>query len=325
MDLLKKFTPYVFLFFSISVLFADILEDRKNELEAQLIQLHEEKSQIEKNLIEGQDQINSSELKVKECIDNFHVVQLTYESDQKKFAKQLQQALFWKLNKKNMIWASLADQDIKAGAYFWKYIFEQQQLALKDQLNKMEVLTNSAAAVASQKEQLQTQLEYQQGLLKIVDKQKNEMQKLLEELVLLQQQEFSKLATKQLANELKFDLNKLRAPLKKIKGRVAREFLGASILDGKKGEPIVAIAEGTVIFSDYLRGLGNVIMVEHGDGYMSLYGNCSKLNKKAGEKVLLGENLALVGQSGQIGKDALYLEIRKDGNIIQAPSWDSYS
>jgi septal ring factor EnvC (AmiA/AmiB activator) len=325
MNLQKKITAYFFLISLVTNAFADALEDRKNELEAQLIQLHEDRSQIEKNLIDGQEQIKSSELSIQECIKNFHLVQVDYQDDQKKFAKQLQQALFWKLNKKNMVWASLADQDVKAGAYFWKHIFEQQQLSLRDQLNKMSALTDSAAAVEFQKEQLQSQLDYQQGLLKIVDNQKNEMQKLLEELVLLQQQEFSKLATKQLANELKFDLNKLRAPLKKIKTRMSREFLGASILDAKKGEPIGAIAEGTVIFSDYLRGLGNVIMVEHGDGYMSLYGNCSKLNKKVGEKVSLGENLAFVGQSGQIGKDALYLEIRKDGNIIQAPNWDSYS
>ena len=121
---------------------------------------------------------------------------------------------------------------------------------------------------------------------------------------------------------------KLRWP---VSGRVTQRY-GARQASGKlrsrgvridppAGTDVRAIAKGRVAFADWLRGFGLLLIIDHGDGYMSLYGQNSSLYKSVGEWVEGGEVVAATGSSGGQAHDGLYLELRKDGRPINPGSW----
>ncbi|WP_062270565.1 murein hydrolase activator EnvC family protein [Endozoicomonas arenosclerae] len=87
------------------------------------------------------------------------------------------------------------------------------------------------------------------------------------------------------------------------------------------GTKVTAIHDGTVIFSDWLRGYGQLIIVDHGNNYLSLYAHNQWLLKKEGEAILAGEALALSGQSGGQTEPGVYLEIRHNGKPQNPVPW----
>ena len=76
-----------------------------------------------------------------------------------------------------------------------------------------------------------------------------------------------------------------------------------------------------MVFADWLRGFGMLAIVDHGDGYLSLYGHADALYKQADDRVEAGEPIAAVGQSGGQGQVGLYFEIRKGGQPIDPRAW----
>ncbi len=87
------------------------------------------------------------------------------------------------------------------------------------------------------------------------------------------------------------------------------------------GTPVRAIHGGRVMYADTLRGQGLLIVLDHGDGYMSLYAHNDTLLREAGEWVQPGDVIARVGNSGGEKEPALYFEIRKNGNPINPLPW----
>lgn len=93
------------------------------------------------------------------------------------------------------------------------------------------------------------------------------------------------------------------------------------LFSGNTGSPVRAIHDGKVLYADWLRGFGLVTVVDHGDGYMSLYGHNQALLKQAGDEVQSGDTIALVGQSGGQSSPNLYFEIRHKGRAISPKEW----
>ena len=90
---------------------------------------------------------------------------------------------------------------------------------------------------------------------------------------------------------------------------------------GSAGSHIKAIHHGRVVFSDWLRGFGLLTIVDHGQGYMSLYARNQALLKSVGDWVEAGEVIAKLGRSGGYEKDALYFEIRHKGQPQNPKRW----
>lgn len=88
-----------------------------------------------------------------------------------------------------------------------------------------------------------------------------------------------------------------------------------------QGQPVQAIHHGQVVFSDWLRGFGLMIIVDHGDGFMSLYGHNDTLQKDSGDWVQAGEIISSAGNSGGAHESSLYFEIRKDGAPQNPMRW----
>jgi septal ring factor EnvC (AmiA/AmiB activator) len=93
------------------------------------------------------------------------------------------------------------------------------------------------------------------------------------------------------------------------------------VINGIAGNSVIAIHHAKVLYSDWLRGFGLVTVLDHGDGFMSLYGHNQALLKQAGEVVQAGEAIALLGQSGGQSRPNLYFEIRHKGKPINPVNW----
>ncbi len=106
---------------------------------------------------------------------------------------------------------------------------------------------------------------------------------------------------------------------------VPREDSGPSwkglFIAAPAGHEVKAIAAGRVVFADWLRGFGNLLIVDHGGGYMSLYGNNESLYKQVGAAIRGGEAIASVGNSGGNRDSGLYFEIRHQGRAFDPLGW----
>lgn len=123
---------------------------------------------------------------------------------------------------------------------------------------------------------------------------------------------------------------KLRLPVAgTITGRFgsAREEGGTTwkgvFIRAAEGVEVKAVAAGTVVFSDWLRGFGNLLIVDHGEDFLSVYGNNQSLLLAAGSEVRSGESVATVGSSGGIANSGLYFELRHRGQPFDPLKWAS--
>jgi murein hydrolase activator len=115
-----------------------------------------------------------------------------------------------------------------------------------------------------------------------------------------------------------------------VQGKIVRGF-GATdesgrkssglLLAAKTGTAVHAVSHGRVVFADWLRGYGLMIIVDHGDGYLSLYGCNETLLKDVGDWVNVGETLATSGASGGQKTPGLYFEVRAKGQPVDPKAW----
>lgn len=116
-----------------------------------------------------------------------------------------------------------------------------------------------------------------------------------------------------------------------VKGEVTNQF-GAPRPDStvlwkglflrtSSGQAVKAIAAGRVVFADWLRGFGNLLIIDHGNGYMSLYGNNETLYKQVGDVLHGGDIVATVGNSGGNEDSGLYFELRHESKPLDPIKW----
>ena len=89
----------------------------------------------------------------------------------------------------------------------------------------------------------------------------------------------------------------------------------------KEGDRVKAIAAGEVVYADWLRGFGNLMILDHGAGFMSLYGNNEALFRQVGDKLGAGDTIASVGDSGGNAESGLYFELRRNGRPFDPLPW----
>ena len=92
-------------------------------------------------------------------------------------------------------------------------------------------------------------------------------------------------------------------------------------IDADRGTNVQAVHEGRVIYSDWHPGRGLLIILDHGNGYLSLYGHNEQLFKTAGTRVQAGDTIATAGDSGGRKRPGLYFEIRKAGKPVDPRGW----
>jgi len=85
------------------------------------------------------------------------------------------------------------------------------------------------------------------------------------------------------------------------------------VLAAPAGTPVQAVDDGTVVYGDWLRGFGNLLIIDHGAEFLSIYAYNDSLLKEVGEHVVAGETVASVGASGGQAESGLYFEVRLRG------------
>lgn len=105
---------------------------------------------------------------------------------------------------------------------------------------------------------------------------------------------------------------------RKSVGKLAWQGL---FIEAGVGVPVHAIADGEVVYSDWLQGFGMLVIIDHGDGYMTLYGGNRSVQASAGSWVESGSTIATVGDSGGQNTSGLYFEIRQNATALDPEQW----
>ncbi|MFC0679454.1 murein hydrolase activator EnvC family protein [Lysobacter korlensis] len=93
------------------------------------------------------------------------------------------------------------------------------------------------------------------------------------------------------------------------------------LIGAPAGSPVKAVADGSVVYAEWMTGYGLLLIIDHGNGYMSLYAHNDALLKSSGQQVRRGDAVATVGTSGGHGRAAVYFELRRNGAPVNPASW----
>ncbi len=214
-------------------------------------------------------------------------------------------------------------------------IIETEQLIQQAQLD----LEKNQQALNEQKKQfdqdlgkrkiiigsLDKQLKKQGGNLSRLEDEAAQLQNLIKSIEKLfadaPESEISRKSFAKLKGKLAWPLKgKLRKLFGRTKPQSDLRWQGVKI-EATNGSHVMAVSHGRVAFADWLRGLGNLIIIDHGNSYLSLYGHNESLFKTAGEWVEAGDVISSVGSSGGEQKAGLYFEIRKKGKPQNPTRW----
>ena len=229
-------------------------------------------------------------------------------------------------NKKKKI-----DKTIKKITSLKKSEEKKKKKLEKEKKKKKKVLTKINKEISSEKKKKKKLIADEQKLTNIIEdlikksKVVNEKKKVKEKINAdnksLPDQSLDKLHFKKLKKKLKLP----------IKGKIIHKFgkkrpdtgikWKGIFIKANEGDPVYAVAKGKVVFSDWLRGFGNIIIIDHGGNYMSLYGNNESLLKKQNDMIRGGDLIATVGNSGGNSSNGLYYELRKNSKPFNPLAW----
>ena len=199
------------------------------------------------------------------------------------------------------------------------------KVSRKQQLIEKQKLEDDFIARSSIVKEMEKDIAKQGNRLKILVADEKLLQQLLKEIRNIMPSRLSEIDKRE-------TFAKRRGRLKwPVKGQVKRLF-GKSrkaanlkwngvLIPSAEGNNVRAISHGRVAYADWLRGYGMLVIIDHGDGYMSLYGYNQALYKEPGDWVEEGEVIATVGRSGGQLKSALYFEVRVKGQPSNPTKW----
>lgn len=217
---------------------------------------------------------------------------------------------------------------------------KQQQLYV-EQESKRAILKVKAKQREATLTVLDKKITSQDSRLQLLREQEQSLQALLRSLSLAKKREIKKQETnkpKKQASPAYSEPKKQQAFAKNVgglvwpvKGKLLAHYgsprnLGKLTWQGimiaaTSGDNVVAAASGRVVFADWLRGFGLLLIIDHGDQYMSLYGNNESLLKQVGEEVTAGDLIALSGENDVRQQAGLYFEIRYKGSPTNPMKW----
>ena len=213
---------------------------------------------------------------------------------------------------------------------------EQAKQALADKQQELEVLV---ARQSQQTQALSTQQQARERKLASLNQQIQTDTARVERLQQQEQDLLNAIAQAELRQRSRaIDGELVLQGLANLKGKLSRPTQGRmQSLFGKRrqgqvrwkgvvintdaGTDVQVVSDGRVLYADWLKGFGLVTIVDHGEGYMTVYGRNQALLRQAGDQVLAGETIALVGASGGQPRPSLYFEIRHKGKALNPANW----
>lgn len=235
---------------------------------------------------------------------------------------------------------------------YHRYFQHDRKQRIEGLIAELQALATTAQQIADQKQILEAARAQQQADLQALEAQRGDRAEVLASLEAGFADRNARLAAlgrdetavKKLLERLRDAISDIPAqvddtrPFAERRGQLARPLAGTLLaayggrladgrasdgwlIAGTAGAEVRAVAPGRVAFADWLKGYGLLLILDHGDGWMSLYAFNDALLKDVGDWVRPGDPLATVGSSGGQGRAALYFELRKDGQPTDPKSW----
>ena len=184
-------------------------------------------------------------------------------------------------------------------------------------LSRQQALASLNASISEDKQALQLQQE-----------NKNRLLELLRGIERVSRDYVPYVPPSGLAGSFSDQISALSVPLG---GRIAQRFGSRDpvtgqrrqglLISSREGEQVRSVFYGRVVFSDWLRGYGRLLIIDHGGGYMSLYGHNNEIYVGVGDNIETGQVISTAGTTGGLERTALYFEIRHNGEPVDPARW----
>ena len=332
----------------------DVKEDSKSRYASQLQKIEKNIGEIAKRIRSIEKKINqrNTELKDLRQTRTKHQKQLVQENET--LAEQVYAA--YTLGKQERIKLLFSQQDaanMQRNLVYYQYFSNARVNLIKQVKQNIDTILSTESRISqasqalekshqelkAQKVQLgkdsakrktiiaslDKQIKKQGGHLNQLQSEASQLQKLIDSIeeILIQspEPELSRKAFAKLRGKLAWPVNgKVKRLFGNYKPRSDLRWQGV-IIEAPTGRHVKAISHGRIAFADWLRGMGNLIIIDHGNSYLSLYGHNESLFKTAGEWVEPGDIIGSIGNSGGQAKSGLYFEIRKKGKPQNPSKW----
>ena len=287
-------------------------------------------------------------------LDDLDAKGLGIRTAQKKRAEMIDASIqqLWLLHQGGGLRIWLGDQNpqlITRNLAFLQATIADQQIVIKEYEEGLAELTRNRDLIAATQETLQAQAEKQAQLRQRLADQRENQRQILSQIDAQVKTEEERLAAlsadRDRLNTLLIELSELAArapappqPFETSKGALQMPVAGEITnrfgsrrntdmlwrgwqINASVGSPVRAIHPGQVIFSDWLRGQGLLVVIDHGEGWLSLYARNHSLLRRVGERVSASDVIARAGNSGGGEQPGLYFEIRKQGQPVDPADW----
>lgn len=326
---------------------------RKNTLQGQLRSIELELAKLQRSIADNRNNIASQKAELETLQSNKVTLQAKRDEQQARISVELKTA--WKMGQQGQIKVLLNQESphtVSRVMAYYRYFFNARSELLAEYRGTLQALEDTQATIdqtlqnlatrqqdlTSQEQRLAAgQSERQLAIAKLSDsisgkgaklKKLQQDQKELERLLSAIEEAIVNLEVP--TNYQAFGSAKGKMPWP-LAGRASNRF-GRPRNDGKMrwqgvtipakaGTPVQAIHHGRVVYADWLRGMGLLLIIDHGDGYMSLYAHNQTLLREVGEWVTSDTAVSTAGSSGGQGEPALYFEIRHRGKPTNPANW----
>ena len=306
-----------------------------------ILQKDLEINQASREKLNLQKKVNLLQIEIDKIKDNMEQSKLLTKQGRKKLYNHLN--LHLRVANQNYLQVLLRSQnplEYYQYTYLYQYLYHAEQSSLEKLKQQQEHLDKNKYNLAIDIQDLQklkSKIEAKEIVIKAErSKRTQELNKIKQELnqknIELVSSEKNQTQLKALLNKLLKDnqlqsarpftvmKTKLNYPVD-IQQPVITRLTHGIIFNTQENLPVHAVGAGKVVFSNWLNGYGFLIIVDHGRGFMSLYGNNNKLLKQTGVFVKQGDIIASAGKSGAFNHSGLYFELRQRSQAISAIDW----
>lgn len=300
------------------------LRTKINKLEKQLTTLDQKEKDLQLNISEQSDAISEQITAAHQLGDQEPIKLLLNQEDPQQLARVLKYYDYFLKARADKIQRYKKDIDDLTET---RAEINRQKLALDQSKKALEAdkktLSNRVKSRKKTLDKLQSSLRTDKKKLSKLQDERNKLEEIIETV----KKAAAKLALPSNYESFTSRKGKLKWP---IKGRVAHSFGSKRsgtlrwegwLISASAGDAVKTVHHGRVVFSNYLRGFGLLVIVDHGDGYMTLYAHNQELLRETGDWVQSNEVISRAGDTGGLNKPALYFEIRNQGNPADPKVW----
>lgn len=326
---------------------------RKDKLQRQLRDAEVQLGKLQRDMAQNRQAMSASNEELSSLEQQRGKLEQSRERQQARIATELRTA--WQMGQQGQIKVLLSQEDPHTVARtmgYYRYFFEARNKLLgqyRETLQQLQAVEQGIAKTLQQLEQQQLALaQQQQQLVKGKTARAQAVASLADSIrdkgQQLERKELDRKELEKLLRAIKEAVVNLQVPenyqaFKGAKGKMPWPISGKHSnrfgkprnegkmvwqginIPAREGTTVRAIHHGRVVYSDWLRGSGLLLIIDHGDGYMSLYAHNQSLLREVGEWVSAGTPISTVGDSGGLDRAALYFEIRHQGKPTNPANW----